>query len=141
MMQGEKPSSAEQLSFEAALLQLQEIVMQLEEGSLPLEESLTRFEEGTRLLKACHAVLQNAERKIEVLTNFTEEGEAQTAPFDDTATYQEATASAGKRKSKPKASKPAKPASNPVTKFSEPDLFGGESDVDAEPTDNDEAPF
>lgn len=90
-------------SFEASLASLQQIVAQLEEGSLPLEVSLARFEEGTRLLRHCHAVLQSAERRIEILTNFTEDGQAVTEPFDDTATYRPQETSAGKRKSKKEA--------------------------------------
>ena len=54
-------------SFEAALKKLESIVQRLEQGELPLEESLTLYEEGIRLSRLCHAKLEEAEGKIELL--------------------------------------------------------------------------
>jgi exodeoxyribonuclease VII small subunit len=54
-------------TFEAALKQLEEIVQRLERGELPLEESLKLYEEGIRLSRLCHAKLEEAEGKIELL--------------------------------------------------------------------------
>jgi len=54
-------------SFEAALKQLDEIVLRLEKGELALEESLKLYEEGIRLSRLCHAKLEEAEGKIELL--------------------------------------------------------------------------
>jgi exodeoxyribonuclease VII small subunit len=54
-------------SFEQALLQLEQIVQKLEKGELPLEESLRLYEDGIRLSRLCHAKLEEAEGKIEVL--------------------------------------------------------------------------
>ena len=54
-------------SFEEALQQLEQIVQKLEKGELPLEESLTLYEEGIRLSRFCHAKLEEAEGKIELL--------------------------------------------------------------------------
>jgi exodeoxyribonuclease VII small subunit len=54
-------------SFEAALQQLEQIVQRLEKGELPLEESLRLYEEGIRLSRVCHAKLEEAEGKIEML--------------------------------------------------------------------------
>ncbi|WP_459555588.1 exodeoxyribonuclease VII small subunit [Lacunimicrobium album] len=116
-------------SFENSLVQLQQIVMQLEEGSLPLEDSLSRFEEGTKLLRHCHAVLQNAERRIEILTNFTDDGKAVTEPFDDSATFVQE-APAGKRRAK---KEPAAPKEKPAASTG-PDLF-------SKPASEDDAPF
>jgi exodeoxyribonuclease VII small subunit len=42
-------------------------VAELEQGDLPLEESLKIFEEGVRLSKSCLKILEEAERKVEVL--------------------------------------------------------------------------
>jgi len=53
--------------FEAALQQLEEIVQRLEKGELPLEESLKLYEEGIRLSRLCHAKLEEAEGRIEML--------------------------------------------------------------------------
>lgn len=54
-------------SFEAALQKLDEIVQKLEKGDLPLEQSLVLYEEGVRLSRLCHAKLEEAEGKIELL--------------------------------------------------------------------------
>ncbi len=54
-------------SFENALEQLEEIVQRLEKGELPLEESLKLYEDGIRLSRFCHAKLEEAEGKIELL--------------------------------------------------------------------------
>jgi exodeoxyribonuclease VII small subunit len=60
-------SGEETPSFEAALKKLETIVQRLEQGELPLEESLMLYEEGIRLSKFCHAKLEEAEGKIELL--------------------------------------------------------------------------
>ncbi len=60
-------SAEETPSFEAALLKLDEIVQKLEKGDLPLEQSLVLYEEGIRLSRLCHAKLEEAEGKIELL--------------------------------------------------------------------------
>ncbi len=54
-------------TFEAALLELEQIVQRLEKGELPLEESLVLYEKGVRLSRLCHAKLEEAEGKIELL--------------------------------------------------------------------------
>lgn len=56
-----------ELSFEAALVQLEAIVESMESGEVPLAELLARFEEGNKLLKLCEARLKDAELKIEQL--------------------------------------------------------------------------
>ncbi|MGE0455430.1 MAG: exodeoxyribonuclease VII small subunit [Vicinamibacteria bacterium] len=60
-------TSDAQPSFEAALKQLEEIVQRLEKGELPLEDSLKLYEDGVRLSRLCHAKLEEAEGRIEVL--------------------------------------------------------------------------
>ena len=54
-------------NFEAALAKLEQIVQRLEKGELPLEDSLVLYEEGVRLSRLCHAKLEEAEGKIELL--------------------------------------------------------------------------
>lgn len=63
--------------FESALRELESIVDTLERGEMPLEQSLEMFERGVRLSRFCHARLEDAERRIEVLT---ERGERAPAP-------------------------------------------------------------
>lgn len=53
--------------FEQAMARLEAIVGELEKGDLPLDESLKIFEEGIRLSKNCLKVLEEAERKVEIL--------------------------------------------------------------------------
>ncbi|MFZ1060601.1 MAG: exodeoxyribonuclease VII small subunit [Candidatus Rokubacteria bacterium RIFCSPLOWO2_02_FULL_68_19] len=68
------------LKFEDALARLEEIVQTLESGNLPLDESLKVFEEGIRLARSCAKYLEEAERKIELLTK-DEAGLLKTQPF------------------------------------------------------------
>jgi exodeoxyribonuclease VII small subunit len=63
--------------FEAALAELETIVKRLEEGDLPLEGSLELYERGVHLSRFCHARLEDAERRIELLN---ERGELKPAP-------------------------------------------------------------
>jgi exodeoxyribonuclease VII small subunit len=63
--------------FEAAIAELEGIVKKLEEGDLPLEKSLELYERGVQLSRFCHARLEEAERRIEVLD---ERGELKPAP-------------------------------------------------------------
>jgi len=57
----------DELTFEQALQQLEQIVQKLEKGELPLEDSLRHYEDGIRLSRLCHAKLEEAEGRIEVL--------------------------------------------------------------------------
>ena len=63
--------------FEAALTELDAIVKKLEDGDIPLEQSLQLFERGVQLSRFCHARLEEAERRIEILN---ERGQLQEAP-------------------------------------------------------------
>src|SRR4051794_9807514 len=54
-------------SFEAALLELEEIVATMEGGQLSLQESLTAYKRGAVLLHFCQGVLQDAQQQVEVL--------------------------------------------------------------------------
>lgn len=56
------------LSFEQAMLRLEEIVGLLERGDAPLEQAMTLFEEGAKLLRECTKQLDEAEQKISVLS-------------------------------------------------------------------------
>jgi exodeoxyribonuclease VII small subunit len=63
--------------FEAAIGELEAIVKKLEEGDLPLETSLQLYERGVQLSRFCHARLEEAEHRIEILN---ERGEVRPAP-------------------------------------------------------------
>lgn len=53
--------------FESAIAELEQIVKTLEDGDLPLEKSLELYERGVALSRFCHARLEEAERRIELL--------------------------------------------------------------------------
>jgi exodeoxyribonuclease VII small subunit len=55
------------LPFEESLRRLEGIVDAMEHDDLPLETLLAKYEEGTRLARACQSRLQEAEVKIQQL--------------------------------------------------------------------------
>ncbi len=55
------------IKFEKALSRLETIVTELEGGELSLDESLKIFEEGVKLSKTCLKMLDDAERRVEIL--------------------------------------------------------------------------
>lgn len=61
--------------FENTLEKLEEIVQGLESGELPLDKSIKEFEEGIKLYKSCKSFLEDAEKKIQVLTDSLKEEE------------------------------------------------------------------
>jgi exodeoxyribonuclease VII small subunit len=63
--------------FESAIDELEQIVKRLEDGDLALETSLELFERGVQLSRFCHSRLEEAERRVEILT---ERGEVRPAP-------------------------------------------------------------
>jgi exodeoxyribonuclease VII small subunit len=73
----EEAVAVEELSFEQALGELEQIVEELESGQVELDRMLERFERAMALRKRCAALLSEAEAKIEQLVD--EEGA--TEPF------------------------------------------------------------
>lgn len=59
----------ENLNFETAMKQLEEIANQLERNDLDLDKAVEKFEEGMKLSKKCSEILENAEKKIIILIN------------------------------------------------------------------------
>ena len=59
---------AENMTFEAAMARLEEIVRMLENGGEGLEQSLGLFEEGIGLVKLCNTKLESAEQKVKILS-------------------------------------------------------------------------
>lgn len=71
------------MKFEQALKRLEEIVQELEQGELELGKSLEIFEEGIKLARWCTRKLDEANKKIEMLTR-DEEGGLRAQPFPET---------------------------------------------------------
>lgn len=71
---------SQELKFEEALAKLEAIVEKLEVGDIPLEEALEAFEEGVKLSRICLKMLDEAEKRIEILVK-GEGGDIQLQPF------------------------------------------------------------
>lgn len=59
----------ETLTFEQELEKLEQIVASIESGQVGLEESIRLYAEGMERIKRCRAVLDSAEKKIQMLTH------------------------------------------------------------------------
>jgi exodeoxyribonuclease VII small subunit len=60
--------SVENLSFEAALTELESIVRDLESGKAALADSIAAYERGTALKQHCEIKLREAQAKIEKIS-------------------------------------------------------------------------
>ena len=57
----------EKQAFEEDIKKLEKIVDELSNGKLTLAESLKKYEEGIKLAQDCSEVLNDAQRKVEIL--------------------------------------------------------------------------
>lgn len=57
----------EDLTYEEALKELEDIVEELEKNQLTLEESLEKFKRGVELYKYCNRVLTQIEGEVKIL--------------------------------------------------------------------------
>ncbi|MEE9435980.1 MAG: exodeoxyribonuclease VII small subunit [Candidatus Adiutricales bacterium] len=71
----------EKLTFEKGLGRLEELVHELESDDLNLDKSLELFEEGIKLTRMLNKKLDEAEKRLEVLSK-DPEGEPVTEDFD-----------------------------------------------------------
>ncbi|MBV9932161.1 MAG: exodeoxyribonuclease VII small subunit [Alphaproteobacteria bacterium] len=71
-----------ELTFEAALKRLEEIVRRLESGEASLDESIELYGEGDRLREQCETRLQAAQARIEKIQLGRDGKPTGTAPFD-----------------------------------------------------------
>ncbi len=67
--------SKKDITFETAIVNLEEIIRSMEGGDLELDALLAKFEKGIGLLRVCEGRLKEAEGKIEVLTTKEMAGE------------------------------------------------------------------
>ncbi len=65
-------SEMENLDFEEAFAELEEIVQQLEEGDLTLDQAMALFERGMALATQCNARLDAAELRVQQLVSAAE---------------------------------------------------------------------
>ena len=66
-----KPESGpvDELSFEAALKELEQIVSRLEQGEVELEDSIALYERGQALKAHCEKTLKAAESRLEKIVH------------------------------------------------------------------------
>ena len=69
------------LGFDQILVRLREVVQRLESGELSLEQSLQVYEEGVQLARRGQMLLQQAEKRVEILVSAS--GGVEVAPFED----------------------------------------------------------
>ncbi len=71
-----------EISFEAALEELQNIVASMEAGNVGLDQSLGLYERGVELVRLCNARLDEAQQRVEAVRTATD-GSVTTAPFGE----------------------------------------------------------
>ena len=74
-------TSTQELSFEAALGELEKLVQELERGQLDLDEAISAYERGTALKELCRQKLADAQMRVERLS-VNVSGDARVEPFD-----------------------------------------------------------
>jgi exodeoxyribonuclease VII small subunit len=77
-----KPKKTGEMKFEQALARLEKIVEEMEAAESPLDELLNRYEEGVKLAKFCAGKLEEAQKKIEILTKKAD-GTKELRPFEE----------------------------------------------------------
>ncbi len=55
-------------TFESALARVEQIAGQMETGDLPLDDLVRVYEEGLRLIRFCSERLEEAEKRLQVIT-------------------------------------------------------------------------
>lgn len=71
-----------EMSFEAAMAELEKVVGQLERGDVALEESIALYERGAALKKRCEAKLNEAQEKVSAITLDADGQPTGTTPID-----------------------------------------------------------
>ena len=69
------------MKFEEAMTKLEGEVKKLESGNMSLDESINAFEEAVKLIGVCNKHLENAERRVRLLTAGAD-GSITDVPFD-----------------------------------------------------------
>ena len=70
------------LSFEEALIKLEDIVRELESGRIKLDDAVSAYEKAVRLKKICTDKLNAAALKVEKI-EINKEGNLTTTPLDN----------------------------------------------------------
>lgn len=73
-----------EMTFEASMERLEEVLRRLENGNETLDESLKLYEEGISLVRICTERLENAEQKMKVL-QMQADGNVALVDFEESA--------------------------------------------------------
>ena len=77
----EKQSNDDELSFEEALANLEEIIQRMESGEDPLDSLVNHYQTGVKMLKLCREKIEGAEMKIKEVQE--KDGEFIEKDFED----------------------------------------------------------
>lgn len=61
------------LSFEDAMKELENVVLELESGDLTLDKSIEKFKKGVELSNYCNKLLEDAEKTVTILVEKSDE--------------------------------------------------------------------
>ena len=61
-------TTVSEMSFEAAMAELDQVVAKLERGEVPLEDSINLYQRGADLKAHCEAKLKEATEKVEKIS-------------------------------------------------------------------------
>ena len=68
-MSENKNAKIEEINFETAMKELENIVLKMEEGNIPLKESVDLYERGIFLKKQCNKILESVELRINKISS------------------------------------------------------------------------
>jgi len=74
-------TAIEDMSFEEAMRELEQVVNALESGDVALEQSIALYERGAKLKQRCDTKLKEAEEKVALITQDAT-GAIKTEPTD-----------------------------------------------------------
>lgn len=73
----------DEMSFEEAMRELEQVVRDLEMGNVPLDQSIQLYERGAALKARCEAKLKQAEEKVAQITLDATGAPTGTTPAED----------------------------------------------------------
>lgn len=72
----------DEMSFEEAMAELEEVVGKLESGQAPLDQSIDLYERGAKLKERCEGRLKDAELRVNKIIAGNDGAAKGTEPFD-----------------------------------------------------------
>ena len=72
----------EEMSFEEAMAELEQVVAKLESGQAPLDQSIDLYERGAKLKERCEGRLKDAELRVNKIIAGNDGAAKGTEPFD-----------------------------------------------------------